>query len=86
MTGWPLGLLTFLIDKFYKIHSFNSICPSTISQYASVAALTQGAHTEEVLAMKNGYKLRKRLAYQRIVEMDLEVVEPKGAFIFFLLL
>ncbi|WP_066255486.1 aminotransferase A [Neobacillus drentensis] len=86
MTGWRIGFAfapSYLIDEFYKIHSFNSICPSTISQYAAVAALTQGPHTEEVLAMKNEYKLRKELAYNRIKEMDLEVVEPKGAFYIF---
>ncbi|WP_284037035.1 aminotransferase class I/II-fold pyridoxal phosphate-dependent enzyme [Neobacillus sp. 114] len=86
MTGWRIGFAfapSYLIDQFYKIHSFNSICPSIISQYASIPALTQGTYTEEILAMKNEYKLRKELAYRRIVEMDLEVVEPKGAFYIF---
>ncbi len=86
MTGWRIGFAfapSYIIEEFYKIHSFNSICPSTISQYAAVAALTQGAHTDEVVAMKNEYKKRKNLAYQRLIEMDLDVVEPKGAFYVF---
>ncbi|KAB2336636.1 aminotransferase A [Cytobacillus depressus] len=86
MTGWRIGFAfapSYLIDQFYKIHSFNSICPSTISQYAAVEALRQGAYTEEVLAMKKEYERRKDFAYRRIKEMGLEVVEPKGAFYIF---
>ncbi|WP_410489362.1 aminotransferase A [Bacillus sp. DTU_2020_1000418_1_SI_GHA_SEK_038] len=86
MTGWRIGFAfapSYLIDQFYKIHSFNSICPSTISQYAAVEALKQGVYTEEVLAMKNEYKHRRDLAYIRLKEMGLDVVEPKGAFYIF---
>ncbi|MED3562470.1 aminotransferase A [Bacillus xiapuensis] len=86
MTGWRIGFAfapSYLIDQFYKIHSFNSICPSTISQYAAVDALAQGTHTEEVLAMKQEYRRRRDFAYRRLNEMDLEVIEPKGAFYVF---
>lgn len=86
MTGWRIGFAfapSYLIDQFYKVHSFNSVCASTISQYAAVEALKQGTHTEEVIAMKEEYKVRKDYAYNRLIEMDLEVVEPKGAFYIF---
>lgn len=86
MTGWRIGFAfapSYLIDQFYKVHSFNSVCASTISQYAAVEALKQGTHTEEVIAMKKEYKVRKDYAYNRLIKMDLEVVEPKGAFYIF---
>lgn len=86
MTGWRIGFAfapSYLIDQFYKIHSFNSICPSSISQYAAVEALRQGVYTEEVLAMKKEYKQRRDFAFKRLTEMGLEVVEPKGAFYIF---
>lgn len=86
MTGWRIGFAfapSYLIDQFYKIHSFNSICPSSISQYAAVEALKQGVYTEEVLAMKHEYKNRRDLAFRRLKEMGLDVIEPKGAFYIF---
>ncbi|MFJ8066330.1 aminotransferase A [Psychrobacillus sp. NPDC096426] len=86
MTGWRIGFAfapSYLIDQFYKVHSFNSVCASTISQYAAVEALKQGTHTEEVTAMKKEYRIRKDYAYNRLKEMGLKVVEPKGAFYIF---
>ncbi|TQR18732.1 aminotransferase A [Psychrobacillus soli] len=86
MTGWRIGFAfapSYLIDQFYKVHSFNSVCASTISQYAAVEALKQGTFTEEIIAMKKEYKGRKDYAYNRLKKMELEVVEPKGAFYIF---
>ena len=60
-----------------------SICASTISQYAALEALTQGTHREEIVAMKKEYKERKEYVYNRLKKMDLDVVEPQGAFYIF---
>lgn len=86
MTGWRIGFAfapAYLIDQFYAIHSFNAICASTMSQYAAIEALRQGAHHEEILAMKREYEERKDYVYKRIKEMNLDVVEPQGAFYIF---
>jgi aminotransferase len=86
MTGWRIGFIfapPYLTEQMYKIHSYNSVCASTISQYAAIEALTQGTHREEIVAMKNEYKNRKDYVYQRLIDLDLEVVEPEGAFYIF---
>ena len=86
MTGWRIGFVfapAYLTEQMYKIHSYNSVCASTISQYAAIEALTQGTHREEIVTMKNEYKIRKDYVYQRLIDLGLEVVEPEGAFYIF---
>lgn len=86
MTGWRIGFVfapSYLTEEMYKVHSYNSVCASTISQYAALEALRQGVHREEIETMKKEYKERKEYVYNRLKELDLDVVEPQGAFYIF---
>ncbi|WP_082295047.1 aminotransferase A [Sporosarcina ureilytica] len=86
MTGWRIGFVfapSYLTEEMYKVHSYNAICASTISQYAALEALIQGTHREEIVTMKKEYKERKEFVYNRLKELDLDVVEPQGAFYIF---
>lgn len=83
MTGWRIGFAfapAYLIDQFYAIHSFNAICASSFSQYASVIALREGNDREEIIAMKASYKERRDYIFERLNEMGLPVSKPQGAF------
>lgn len=86
MTGWRIGLVfapAYLAEQMYKVHSYNVTCASTMSQYAALEALEQGARREEVIAMKEAYRERKDYVYNRLKKLELEVVEPQGAFYIF---
>ncbi|MFJ8235611.1 aminotransferase A [Ureibacillus sp. NPDC094379] len=86
MTGWRIGFAfapAYIINEFYKVHSYISVCATSISQHATIEALTRGTYTEEVLLMKNEYKKRKDYVYNRLKNIGLDVVEPKGAFYIF---
>ncbi|PID02493.1 aromatic amino acid aminotransferase [Sporosarcina sp. P2] len=86
MTGWRIGFAfapAYLVDQFYAVHSFNTICAPSISQYASIEALRQGVEREEIVMMKEDYKRRRDFVYSRIKEMGLTVTKPEGAFYIF---
>ncbi|MBD7936912.1 MULTISPECIES: aminotransferase A [Cytobacillus] len=84
MTGWRIGLL-FAPEKIakhiLKVHQYNVTCASSISQMAALQALTKGI--DDALPMKEEYKKRRDYVFQRLTEMNLEVVKPNGAFYFF---
>lgn len=83
MTGWRIGFAfapSYLIDQFYAIHSFNAICATSFSQYASIEALKHGSDREEIVMMKESYKERRDFVYKRLNEMGLEISKPEGAF------
>lgn len=83
MTGWRIGFAfapSYLIDQFYAIHSFNAICATSFSQYASIEALRQGADHQDVVMMKESYKDRRDYVYRRLNEMGLPLNKPAGAF------
>ncbi|MDM5333132.1 aminotransferase A [Ureibacillus composti] len=86
MTGWRIGFTfapPYLTKQMHKLHAYNSVCATSISQYAGIEALKHGAHHEEVLAMKKEYKKRREYVYNRLLEMGLEVENPQGAFYIF---
>ncbi len=83
MTGWRIGFAfapSYLIDQFYAIHSFNAICATSFSQYASIEALKHGSDREEITLMKESYKERRDYVYKRLKEMGLDINKPEGAF------
>lgn len=87
MTGWRIGFAfapEYLIEEFNKIKSFNTVCATSISQYAAVAALENEIESDkEVQAMKEDYKKRRDYVYDRLVKMGLDVTLPQGAFYIF---
>ena len=87
MTGWRIGFAfapDYLIEQFYKIKSFNTVCATSISQHAAVAALENvNISDANVLMMKEDYKKRRDYVYKRLVNMGLDVTLPEGAFYIF---
>ncbi|WP_138415141.1 aminotransferase A [Aquibacillus sediminis] len=84
MTGWRIGYLLaheWLAKHILKVHQYNVSCPTSISQYAALEALTNGQ--EDSQYMKKHYLERREFVYDRLQEMGLEVVKPDGAFYFF---
>ncbi|UZJ80544.1 aminotransferase A [Fictibacillus sp. KU28468] len=84
MTGWRIGYVcapSYLAEEMLKVHMYNSVCASSISQYAAIEALTNG--TNDPLEMRKEYKKRRDYMYERLVNMGFDVVKPDGAFYLF---
>ena len=84
MTGWRIGFVygpSELCSQILKVHQYNVSCASSISQKAAIAALTAGKNDSS--EMKAEYKKRRDYVYSRLLEMQLDVVKPDGAFYFF---
>jgi len=84
MTGFRLGYVCAsapLTDAMMKIHQFSMMCASSISQVAGLEALRNGA--DEVVKMRESYKLRRNFIVASLNEMGLECFLPRGAFYVF---
>ncbi len=88
MTGWRIGFLCApkeLAGVILKIHQYVIMCAPTPSQYAALAALTEGLEDgfSVVEEMRNEYDKRRRFVYESLKSMGLETFEPLGAFYIF---
>lgn len=84
MTGWRIGFLfapEFLTKHMLKVHQYSVSCASSVSQKAAFAALTAGK--DDAVEMRKQYQKRMEYAYERLVDMGLEVEKPTGAFYLF---
>ncbi|MCL6599683.1 MAG: aminotransferase A [Alicyclobacillus macrosporangiidus] len=84
MTGWRIGLLfapANITRHMVKVLQYSAMCATSISQYAAVEALTQGA--DDARPMREEYRWRRDYVYDRLVAMGLEVTRPQGAFYIF---
>ncbi|WP_342603882.1 aminotransferase A [Peribacillus sp. FSL E2-0159] len=84
MTGWRIGFTfspSYLSSQMLKVHLYNSVCASTISQYAAIEALTQGK--DDPRQMVEEYRKRREYICTRLTDMGLDVVKPDGAFYVF---
>ncbi|MGZ4107598.1 MAG: aminotransferase class I/II-fold pyridoxal phosphate-dependent enzyme, partial [Tumebacillaceae bacterium] len=84
MTGWRVGLTfapTYITSQMLKVHSFIVACASSISQHASLEALTSGVNDAE--QMKVEYRKRRDYVYGRLLDMGMECVKAEGAFYLF---
>ncbi|GEN45329.1 aminotransferase A [Alkalibacillus haloalkaliphilus] len=84
MTGFRIGYL--LADRsirkhILKVHQYNVSCPTSISQYAALQALTVGKNDSEIMCQS--YAERRAYVLKRLKQMGLDVVEPDGAFYVF---
>jgi aminotransferase len=84
MTGWRIGF-TFapaaLTRHLLKVHQYNVTCASSVSQYAALEALTNGA--DDALPMRDAYAKRRDYVLERLQAMGLEAEKPAGAFYVF---
>jgi len=84
MTGWRIGFLfapAAIAREILKVHQYNVTCASSISQRAAMAAVTDGY--DDALPMKMEYAKRRDFVYKRLLDMNLRVIKPDGAFYFF---
>ncbi|MFD6440202.1 aminotransferase A [Peribacillus sp. NPDC060186] len=84
MTGWRIGFTfspSYLSRQMLKVHLYNSVCASTISQYAAIEALNQGK--DDPSQMVEEYRKRREYVCKRLNDMGLDVVKPDGAFYVF---
>ncbi len=85
MTGWRIGYLIAserLINEIFKIHDSMVTCPTAVSQYAAIAALT--GPKDEVWEFKKEYEKRRQICMEELGKTDkLEFSAPEGAYYFF---
>lgn len=84
MTGFRIGYLLApkeIQQHVLKVHQYNVSCPTSISQYAALEALTEGK--SDPVVMKNAYKERRNYVLKRLEQMNMEAVAPDGAFYVF---
>ncbi|AZU64435.1 aminotransferase A [Neobacillus mesonae] len=84
MTGWRIGYTlapAFITEEMFKVHAFNCVCASSVSQYAAIEALKHDL--PEVEEMRQQYELRRNYVYKQITDMGLEAIKPDGAFYLF---
>ncbi|MFQ6050509.1 MAG: pyridoxal phosphate-dependent aminotransferase [Candidatus Hydrothermarchaeota archaeon] len=85
MTGWRIGYLAAseeLMEEILKIHQYTSVCASSISQFAALAALN--GPQDFVYQMKEDFLKRRNLMLTKINEIEgFSCMKPKGAFYVF---
>ncbi|MCD6552209.1 aspartate aminotransferase [Thermotoga sp.] len=81
MTGWRVGYLISNMEvasAVSKIQSHTTSCINTVAQYAALKALElDNSH------MLQTFKERRDFAVERLKEMGVKFVEPRGAFYLF---
>ncbi|MCW1926176.1 pyridoxal phosphate-dependent aminotransferase [Luteolibacter arcticus] len=86
MTGWRLGYTAApkpLADAIDKIQNHTVSNATTFCQYAAIAAL-QGDQTF-ISDLRDEYDVKRQFMFQRLKGIhNIRVVEPKGAFYFFI--
>ena len=87
MTGWRIGYLAAPLNVAKAISSMQSHTTSnacSISQYASVAALTDEKSGEFISKMQKVFDERRQLMVDMLKDVkDIVCIEPKGAFYVF---
>ncbi|PGL70194.1 aminotransferase A [Bacillus sp. AFS055030] len=84
MTGWRIGFTfapAYISEQMLKVHLYNSVCASTISQYAAIEALTNGINDANQMVVE--YRQRRDYVCERLMNMGFEVIKPEGAFYVF---
>jgi len=84
MTGFRIGYACApapLIDAMMRIHQYGILCAPIVSQEAALEALLHGRN--DMLAMREQYRLRRNFLVHAFREMGLSCFEPRGAFYLF---
>ncbi|MBK7980681.1 MAG: pyridoxal phosphate-dependent aminotransferase [Ignavibacteriae bacterium] len=86
MTGWRIGYAVApkkIIEGMSKLQSHSTSNACTISQYASLAALTNSQDTVE--AQRKIFEERRNFIKDSLLEIDdVSFIEPSGAFYYFI--
>jgi len=84
MTGYRVGYILAhkeLIDMMNKVHQYNVMCTSTISQFAAIEAARNG--DDDVEKMNTSFKQRRNYIVRELNRIGLETHLPEGAFYVF---
>ena len=84
MTGFRIGYACApapLIDAMMRIHQYGILCAPIVSQEAALEALRYGHN--DMVNMREQYRLRRNFLVHAFREMDLPCFEPRGAFYLF---
>lgn len=84
MTGWRLGLIfakAELTAQLIKSHQYLVTAATTASQFAAIAALTNGKNDAE--PMKAEYIKRRDYIIDKMMAMNFKIIRPNGAFYIF---
>ncbi len=84
MTGLRIGYTCApkeVSEMMLKVHQYAILCASTTGQYGAITALREC--DDDVARMKAEYDARRKVIYEALKDMGLEVFEPKGAFYIF---
>jgi aminotransferase len=84
MTGFRVGYACApapLIDAMMRIHQYGILCAPIVSQEAALEALRHGRN--DMLAMREQYRLRRNFLVHAFRAMGLACFEPRGAFYLF---
>ena len=87
MTGWRIGYSAApiaLAEALVKIQSHTSSNATTFAQYGALAALKDPESEEFIDNLRGEYDVRRQFMLARLKTIpNISVVEPKGAFYFF---
>ncbi|MEJ6567293.1 MAG: pyridoxal phosphate-dependent aminotransferase [Akkermansiaceae bacterium] len=87
MTGWRIGYTAApiaLAEALVKIQSHTSSNATTFAQYGALAALKDPESEEFIDNLRGEYDVRRQFMLARLKTIpNVSVVEPKGAFYFF---
>lgn len=81
MTGFRIGYACApadLLEAMLRVHQYAMMCAPIVSQDAATEALTHGA--EDVVAMREQYRLRRNFIVKSFNELGLTCHLPEGAF------
>ena len=84
MTGWRIGYIlgpNDFIEQVVKTHQYMVTAPTSISQYAALAAMTNGKN--DCKTMKHEYAKRREFMMKALQEVGFELARPDGAFYLF---
>ncbi len=87
MTGWRVGYTAAppaLAEALTKIQSHTSSNATTFAQYGALAAMKDPASADFIANLRGEYEVRRQFLLGRLKAIpNVSVVEPRGAFYFF---
>lgn len=84
MTGLRIGYVAcsdIYMKEIMKVHQYGVSCAPSIAQYGALEGLKKAM--EDVEKMKESFERRKNYCIKRLKELNIDVVDPKGAFYIF---
>ena len=84
ITGIRIGFIAAnseIINEIGKVHQYNVSCTNSIGQYGVLSGLRYGLYN--IVNMKEEFMKRKTYIEDRLRNMNIEFISPKGAFYIF---